>query len=78
MHIFFLIFFLPMLVLHFLPAIIAGARHARNFGWILVINIFFSWTVVGWVVALIWALCDAPRYYYVPYVPRSAPPYNVR
>ncbi|HZQ44559.1 MAG TPA: superinfection immunity protein [Acidobacteriaceae bacterium] len=78
MHIFFMVFLLPMLVLHFLPAIIAGVRHARNFGWILVINIFLSWTVVGWIIALIWAICDTPRYYYAPYVPPSAPPYNVR
>jgi hypothetical protein len=77
-HFLFLPFFLPALALHFLPTIVAGVRHARHFGWILVINLLLSWTVVGWIIALIWAICDTPRFYYVPYVPPSAPPYNVR
>jgi hypothetical protein len=62
MHLFFTLFFLPLFVLHFLPAIIAGMRHARNFGWILLVNVFLGWTVIGWVIALIWALRDEPRY----------------
>lgn len=79
MHFLFLPFVLPALALHFLPAIIAGVRHARHFGWILVINIFLSWTVVGWIIALIWSICDTPRYYYyATYVPPPGPPYNVR
>ena len=78
MHLFFLIFVLPMLALHFLPTIIAAARHAQNLGWILLVNLLLSWTVIGWIVALIWALCDAPRYAAVAYLPPPAPPYNVR
>jgi hypothetical protein len=68
-------FFLPLLALHFLPAIIAGFRHAQNFGWILLINLLLSWTVVGWIIALIWAICDSPRYV-VAYYPPPQPPYN--
>lgn len=75
MHLFFLIFVLPLLVLHFLPTIIAGYRHADHFGWILVVNLLLGWTVIGWIVALIWAFCDAPRYY-VHYLPPPQPPYN--
>lgn len=79
MHFLFLPFFLPALALHFLPTIIAGVRHARHFGWILVINLLLSWTGVGWIIALIWSICDTPRYYYYPiYVPPPSPPYNVR
>jgi len=78
-HIFFFpVFFLPFLALHFLPAIIAGLRHARNFGWILLINLLLSWTVIGWIIALIWAICDTPRYRYAYYYPPPPPPYNVR
>lgn len=77
MHLFFLMFVLPFLALHFLPAIIAAARHARNFGWILLANLLLSWTVIGWIVALIWSICDAPRYA-VMYLPPPSPPYNVR
>jgi len=62
---------LPILVLiligfgaffiHFLPTMIAGSRHAANFWWIFVINLFFGWTLIGWVIALVWALQDRPR-----------------
>jgi Superinfection immunity protein len=76
-HLLFLIFVLPFLALHFLPTLIAGARHARNFVWILVVNVLLSWTVIGWVVALIWSLCDTPRYAAVAYLPPPSPPYNV-
>jgi hypothetical protein len=75
MHLFFTFFFLPLLAVHFLPAIIAGVRHARNFGWILVVNLFLGWTVIGWVVALIWALNDTPRYV-VTYMPPPSQPYR--
>jgi len=77
-HLFFLIFVLPMLALHFLPTIIAAARHAQNFIWILVVNLLLSWTVVGWIVALIWSLCDRPRYVVAYLPPPPVPPYNVR
>jgi hypothetical protein len=49
-------------IIHFLPAFIAGKRHSKNFVWILLINIFFGWTLIGWIVALVWALNDTPRY----------------
>ena len=60
-------------VLHFLPSFIAGSRHVQNFWWIVLINFFFGWTLIGWVIALLWALRDTPRYVYN-YVP--PPPYN--
>lgn len=49
------------LAIHFLPAIIAFSRKARNFWGIFAINFFLGWTLVGWVVALVWALRDDPR-----------------
>jgi hypothetical protein len=59
-------------VIHFLPVIIAGNRKVKNFWWIFLINFFFGWTLIGWAVALVWALQDTPRYL-VMYAP---PPYN--
>jgi hypothetical protein len=59
------------LAIHFLPAIVAGSRHANNFVWILLINIFLGWTLIGWVVALVWAATDTPRY-----AAAYRPPYN--
>jgi hypothetical protein len=49
-------------VLHFLPTFVAGSRHVANFWWILLINFFFGWTLIGWIAALIWAATDTPRY----------------
>jgi threonine/homoserine/homoserine lactone efflux protein len=73
---------LPILVLiligviaffiHFLPTFVAGSRHVANFWWIFLINLFFGWTLIGWVVALVWAATDTPRVVYR-YAP---PPYN--
>jgi hypothetical protein len=49
-------------VIHFLPVFVAGSRHAKNFWWIFLINFFFGWTLIGWVIALVWALQDEPRW----------------
>ena len=54
------IFFLPIFgfgfVLYFLPAIIAFARSKRDTVSILVLNLLLGWTMIGWVIALVWAL----------------------
>ena len=38
---------------YFLPSIIG--RNKRNANAICLLNIFLGWTVIGWVVALVWA-----------------------
>jgi hypothetical protein len=43
---------------YFLPAIIAGARRARHFGGIFLLDLLFGWTVIGWLGTLIWACTD--------------------
>lgn len=40
---------------YFLPSIIAKARHHHNQTPIVLVNLFFGWTAIGWIVALIWA-----------------------
>jgi len=47
-----LIWAIALLVLYFLPTIVAIQRDRRNKGPIVVINLFFGWTFIGWVVAL--------------------------
>ena len=47
---------IALIALHFLPGIIASRRNHRNALAIWLVNIFFGWTLIGWVVALIWAL----------------------
>jgi hypothetical protein len=45
-----------MVSVYFLPIIIGGIRNKAHGGLaILLLNVFFGWTIVGWFVALIWA-----------------------
>jgi hypothetical protein len=47
--------------MYFLPSIIALARSKRDILAIFLLNFFLGWSVIGWVVALIWAVKhDAP------------------
>ena len=46
---------------HFLPTIIALARSHHNGFAIFLTNLLLGWTVVGWVVALIWACTASER-----------------
>ncbi len=50
--------------LYFLPAIVAALRHTHNATGILLLNIFFGWTVIGWFIALLMAIGSAPSYIY--------------
>lgn len=53
-------FFLPFFgfgfVMYFLPSIIALARSKHDLTAIVLLNFFLGWTMIGWVVALVWAL----------------------
>ena len=42
------------LALYFLPTIVG--RDKRNAGAIFTLNLLLGWTLVGWVVALVWAM----------------------
>jgi hypothetical protein len=44
------------LMLYFLPTMV-GARK-RNAGAIFALNLLLGWTLVGWVVSLVWALTN--------------------
>ena len=58
---FFLPFFGLGFVMYFLPSIIAFARSKRDTAAIVLLNFFLGWTLIGWVVALVWAAkSDAP------------------
>ena len=58
-------FFLPFFgfgfVMYFLPSIIALARSKRDITAIVLLNFFLGWTMIGWVVAPVWAVkTDVP------------------
>ena len=52
--------------LYFLPTILAHNRGHRVAG-ILLLNLFFGWTIIGWLAILLWALLSAPRLLLHPY-----------
>lgn len=58
-------------LLYFLPAIIG--RHKRDAAGIFLLNLFLGWTVIGWVIALIWA-CMSEEHFPVRLVPVAAGP----
>ncbi|MCH7575605.1 MAG: superinfection immunity protein [Candidatus Marinimicrobia bacterium] len=47
---------LAALIIYFAPAYLAYSKKKRNAGAILALNIFLGWTLLGWVIALVWAL----------------------
>jgi T4 superinfection immunity protein len=42
-------------VMYFLPSIIAFLKSKRDTLAIFLLNFFLGWSVIGWVIALIWA-----------------------
>jgi threonine/homoserine/homoserine lactone efflux protein len=47
--------FFIIAILYFLPTIIAFIRKKTNAVSILLLNLFLGWTLVGWVIALVWS-----------------------
>jgi hypothetical protein len=43
---------------YFAPTIVAFSRRHVKRGQILALNLFFGWTVLGWVGSMIWALAN--------------------
>jgi Superinfection immunity protein len=42
-------------VFYFLPSIVALARSKRDLLSIFLLNLFLGWTLIGWIVSLVWA-----------------------
>ena len=72
--------FLPLglvgLLLYFLPTIVAASRHHSSVIGILLLNFFLGWSVIGWIIALVWACLDQPSYLPPPGPYPPYPPYN--
>jgi hypothetical protein len=47
-------------VLYLLPWVVAAMRGKKNSGAILALNVLLGWTVIGWIIAFIWALTTSP------------------
>ncbi len=49
------IFAFCLFCLYFLPTLIAHERKHNAFLGILIVNCFFGWSIVGWIICLVWA-----------------------
>jgi hypothetical protein len=54
-----LIFALFLFGVYFVPTIIAVARRRHNTLAIFILNFFLGWSLVGWVIALVWSVSSA-------------------
>jgi hypothetical protein len=71
-----LVFLVLAAALYFLPTLI-GQKKA-NIGAIFVLNLLLGWTIVGWIVALVWALTvDGPQVATTIVVPTASSPPKV-
>jgi type II secretory pathway pseudopilin PulG len=44
--------------LYIVPMVVADRRNHRNTLAISMLNLFLGWTVLGWILALVWACTD--------------------
>ena len=56
MRLFAAILIATLSLFYFLPFAIAFNRRRANTGAIFALNLFLGWPLIGWVVALVWAL----------------------
>jgi hypothetical protein len=52
-------FLICAMALYFLPSIIGHKK--RDFAGIFIVNFLFGWTVIGWIIAMVWACAAAER-----------------
>ena len=57
----FSVFIFILIVLYFVPLIVALLRNHKQIGMVAVINIFLGWTLIFWVVALAIACSHSER-----------------
>jgi hypothetical protein len=63
------------LALLFLPTLVAKSRNHPNTLPIFLVNLFFGWTFIGWVISLVWAcMRPAQPFLYAPVYPAFHPP----
>jgi len=55
-----LLVYTGLALLYIAPAMIASSRGARSQGGIVAVNLLLGWTIVGWWIAIIWALAARP------------------
>jgi len=56
------LYFLIVLGLYFLPTSVASLRRHPNAMAIFLLNLLLGWTMLGWVIALVWSATHIDRY----------------
>lgn len=56
-----LVVWIVVFALYFLPSMVAGGRNHPNSNGIGVFNLLLGWTVLGWVVALVWSMTSPAK-----------------
>jgi hypothetical protein len=51
-----IVFALVLLIVYFMPWIVAMSRNHKNTAAVFVVYLFLGWTLIGWVVALVWSM----------------------
>jgi len=47
-------------ILSAIPILIAEKRKCKNLPWIYFLGFCLSWTIIGWVAAMVWAIWGEP------------------
>lgn len=50
-----------VIILYFVPTLTAVCKNHDNAGAIATLNLFLGWTLIGWVLALVWALAGGKK-----------------
>lgn len=50
-----------VIAFYMLPSLFALARHHRNKVPLMIVNLFFGWTILGWIACLAWAFSAQPE-----------------
>lgn len=55
-----LVLILVGIVVYWIPTIVAVVRRVPNLGLVIIINLLFGWSIVGWLIALVVAARRRP------------------
>ena len=52
---------MTLFIMYWLPTIIAIARQAHSALGVFILNLLLGWTILGWIIALVWSLAAENR-----------------
>jgi len=55
------LFLLLLAAIYFLPSIVAVYKEHSSAGAVAALNLFLGWSLLGWIIAIVWALSDPTK-----------------